>query len=485
VGFQAPRLTQLSANPLVAGAAVAGPGGGYATGSYSLDFFNAGAGGRQGFWLFATAPTTITYSGTDDGQGNFVPLGQGYNLASFCTDSDLPTASLTATQNGQSVPLSTVVLSPMFEVGANSNTPVPIPGGTIRPGRAYWVFSNAANVRLVAGPAPSPSPSPVVAASLELVPAATASLAVGSTLQFTLRARLADGTTRDVTAEAAWSSADPSAAALLSPGLFKGLNPFLTRITARFGGLTAEADLTVFIATGPPVLPSPSPAGFVALGSVAFTPAAGASTFSLTTTASANVGDLVLVSTGASTAALLGVRVVGDSAGNAYDNTTVGSSAASHALSGFQSFLTNPLPAGGTINLDLIGGTSNTGDAYVAVATAFSGWTARDRFDPDVTGVSFGVGPSTSLTTPPTSATTTAPELVFAFFSCYAGTPAAGPTFTAGPGYTAANSASAVSAARSVSVFPVFRIATTTGTQTATGTLNTPFTYDNGIVTYR
>lgn len=260
LGFQAQELTTLSSNPSVPGFA-RWTGSGYAAGNLTAGELNAAGGGRTGFFLFATANTSITYSGRDV-EGNFLDLaGGGYQLVSFATPIDIPGSSLTAARGGQTVPLSSAVLPQFQEVGTdNALTSVDVTaGGVLKAGRAYWVFAQSP-VRLSwSSPAPSPVPTPTVAVvSLNLTPT-NATLSVSATLQYTLTARLADGTTRDVTNLATWTSQDPSVAASLGAGLYKGLNAFGTRVKAELAGVSVETDLEVRILPTVGVLPSPSP----------------------------------------------------------------------------------------------------------------------------------------------------------------------------------------------------------------------------------
>jgi len=268
VGFQAQRLTSLTA-PQVAGTAD------WNGTQYVLaPLTGEGVNGRRGYWVFASAPTTLTYSGLDDGQGRFVDLTlNGYQLISFATSVDIPVAHITATQNSQSVALTSVV-GALFEIGpTNQYTAVNLATGMVRPGRAYWVFASTANgpVRLNlpdSGPLPSPVPSPVNATAVALSPL-NASVAVLTTRSFTLQATLVGGGTQDVTASATWESSQPSIASLLEPGVFKGLNTGTTVVTARYGALSASTNLTVTDTSGPPAptpVPTPVPAFFV-LGS--------------------------------------------------------------------------------------------------------------------------------------------------------------------------------------------------------------------------
>lgn len=249
LGLQCQRVTTLGVTPSIAGAAT------YAQGAYSVTPLDAATlKGRQGLMVFATAATSLTYSGNDDGQGNFADLEQGWNLVSFCTDQDLPTSRLS--------PLPAGVLSTFYLATSTQNLPVDVAtGGTLKAGGAYWVFATAATRLTLTTPAPSPSPTlPVV--GITLSPAEPVTVNLYSTTAFNLTATFTDGSRRDVTAEATWTSLAPSTAALLSPGVFKGLNPFATIIQASFGGVTAETGLRVVSNAAPPgPLPSPSPRG--------------------------------------------------------------------------------------------------------------------------------------------------------------------------------------------------------------------------------
>lgn len=73
---------------------------------------------------------------------------------------------------------------------------------------------------------------------------------IGATRQLDLTARLRDGTTRQVTAEAAWSSSDPSVATV-SAGQVIALGPGQTVITAEYGGRSIQTSVTISGTTMP------------------------------------------------------------------------------------------------------------------------------------------------------------------------------------------------------------------------------------------
>lgn len=156
VGLQSQRLTGLTSTGPITGFAFL-ENQGYETRPFTLEELNAGAGGRRGLWVLANGPASFSYSGTDDGPSYFVDLTAGWNLVSFTTANDLPGSSLGG-------PLGTVVLPTFQQVNAdNTYTIIDVrAGGTLRAGRAYWVFANSAARLTVAGSTPTASPSPQV-----------------------------------------------------------------------------------------------------------------------------------------------------------------------------------------------------------------------------------------------------------------------------------------------------------------------------------
>lgn len=150
VAFQSQSVTSLTSTGIAGMAFFDGTT--YQTRNFDQASVNnaADGGARRGFWVFGTAPgAQFTYSATDDGQGNRVSLKPGYNLVSFCTNVPVAGSSLVARQNGNIVPLGSVVLPQFTEIGTNNAyTQVDVTaGGSVQPGRAYWIFSTA-NVEL-------------------------------------------------------------------------------------------------------------------------------------------------------------------------------------------------------------------------------------------------------------------------------------------------------------------------------------------------
>lgn len=122
----------------------------YALGPPSPETFNAGDGGRRGFWVLAGGPATLEYTPAEDGRGNFVEVRPGWNFVSFPGGA----AALNATAGQQPVALGSVVL-PLFTEVQPDNSFRSVEG-PVRGDRAYWVFASAA-ARLTWSPPSAPA----------------------------------------------------------------------------------------------------------------------------------------------------------------------------------------------------------------------------------------------------------------------------------------------------------------------------------------
>jgi len=160
VALQCTQVTSLSAAPEVAGLAV------YNGSTYDFKNFTQqelnNVGGRKAIWVFATGNTAFTYSGTDE--STTLNLATGWNMVSFARTSTIPGSSIGASVNGQPVNLGSQVLPAFQQINANNTyTGVDVTaGGTLQPGRPYWVFALSGNVQLnySGGPTPTPTPNP-------------------------------------------------------------------------------------------------------------------------------------------------------------------------------------------------------------------------------------------------------------------------------------------------------------------------------------
>lgn len=159
---------------------------------------------------------TVTIAGTNfdaEASGNQVTLG---GVAASVTSASTTTLVISIPQNASSSPIS-----------------VTTAGGTVTSGTAFTVITYV---------------------SITVSPASV-SLDPNQTLQLTATATLAGGGTADVTAQAAWSSGNPSVATVTA-GLVRGIATGSTTVSATFSGLQASAPVTV---TNPePVPPDPS-----------------------------------------------------------------------------------------------------------------------------------------------------------------------------------------------------------------------------------
>ncbi len=172
VGLRTHTVTSVSDTAEVAGMATWN-GTSYETNSaLTPGSLNAGQGTRRGMWIFASAPTSFTYSGESAAAAS-LDLHRNWNLVAFPTAGEpLGAGALTVRRAGSVVALNSVLLTQFYEIGAdNDYTVVDMgAGGQVRPGRAYWVFSLddvVVSYNGEAGPAASPggSASPSASAS--------------------------------------------------------------------------------------------------------------------------------------------------------------------------------------------------------------------------------------------------------------------------------------------------------------------------------
>lgn len=254
VALGAEQIASLNA-PGVAAVATWSAASGYAVEAPTEATFNAGPGGRRGFWIFASAPATMTYEPRQDNQGSRLSLAAGWNLVAF------PglTGSLVLPEGASPQLYELALDGSQTAVGANQ----------ARGDRPYWLFTTAPGTVTW-------STQPAVAfpagSTLSVSPA-NSTVNLSGFREFTAVVRLPDGSSRDVTGEAAWTTTDGSLAAFTAPGLVKGLNPGLVGLNASLAGLTATAQLTVTDLASPgtptPVpLPSPPLTRSIAVGGV-------------------------------------------------------------------------------------------------------------------------------------------------------------------------------------------------------------------------
>src|SRR3954464_8042667 len=103
------------------------------------------------------------------------------------------------------------------------------------------------------GTSSSPNTVTPVVSSISVTPT-NASMNVGSTTQFAASAAYSDGSNKDVTSSASWSSTDSTVASVestgqASPGLATGVAPGNVNITGSFDGFSSVTVLNV-VGTG-------------------------------------------------------------------------------------------------------------------------------------------------------------------------------------------------------------------------------------------
>src|SRR5262249_9772193 len=95
---------------------------------------------------------------------------------------------------------------------------------------------------------------------------------VGSTLQFVLTGHYSDGSARNLSSIATWSSSKPSIATITSPGgLATGVAKGSTMIRGSFGGFAASTTLTVTTPVLQSIAVTPSAATIAVSGTQQFT----------------------------------------------------------------------------------------------------------------------------------------------------------------------------------------------------------------------
>ncbi len=161
VALQCTQVTSLSAPNEVAGLA-AWNGSVYDFKNFTQQELN-NIGGRKAIWVFATGATAFTYSGTDE--STTVNLSTGWNMVSFARTNTIPGSSVAASVSGQPVNLGSQVLPAFQQINANNTySGVDVTaGGTLQPGRPYWIFALNSNIQLNysgTGPTPTPTPTP-------------------------------------------------------------------------------------------------------------------------------------------------------------------------------------------------------------------------------------------------------------------------------------------------------------------------------------
>lgn len=161
------------------------------------------------------------------GKSAALPLGTSEQLTATGTYSDKSTRDLTASAVWTSAAPGVLAVSGSGSVVAKSIGSAAV----------------AASVSNVTGNA---TVSVTAAQPVSLsVSASNASLPVGDTLQLSAVAAYTDGSTRDLTGTALWTSSSPSVLSIRGSGLVAGLTVGAATVTASTGGISGEASLAV------------------------------------------------------------------------------------------------------------------------------------------------------------------------------------------------------------------------------------------------
>lgn len=134
----------------------------YQTKSLTVEEVNANGGTRRGLWVFATGTGNITYSATDPTAVS-LDLKAGWNLVAFPNTTPLQGHDFVArTSPTTIVPLGQVLLPQFNEIQPDRTyRQVDVTtGGSVQPGKAYWVFASQSVALSYGGSTPTPSPSP-------------------------------------------------------------------------------------------------------------------------------------------------------------------------------------------------------------------------------------------------------------------------------------------------------------------------------------
>ena len=239
--------------------------------------------------------------------GQYIPVGGQYQLSLTGTYSDNSTQTITnATWSSSDTTLASVDPNTGIVTGvANSNNnPVTITA-------SYGGLNTTTTVYITAA----------VPESLQLTPA-TASIANGTTQQYTVNVVYSDGSIQPVTAGLSWVSSSSSVAGVDANGLVTGLAPGQATITVGYQSMTAAASLTVTAATLTNIVVTPATTVVGINGNVQFT-----ATGVFTDNSTQDLTSQVVWSSSNATYALIGASglATGESAGMTTISASYGS----------------------------------------------------------------------------------------------------------------------------------------------------------------
>ncbi len=189
-----------------------------------------------------------------------VALGMTQQLTATGQFSDGSTQDVTATVVWSSDTLAVATISTSL---GSAGLATAIAAGTAQISATSGSVSGG--TRLTVGPA--------ALVALAVAPA-SASVALGTTQQFSVTGTFSDGSTEDLTATATWTSDAPAVASISATGLAASLGTGTAHISASFGTLSTEATLTVTTAQVIAITVTPGTAAVAAGTTQGFTASA-------------------------------------------------------------------------------------------------------------------------------------------------------------------------------------------------------------------
>jgi uncharacterized protein YjdB len=242
-----------------------------------------------------------------------------------------------------------------------------------------------------------------------------ASIARGATQAFTATGTYSDGTTADLTAQAAWSTGDATIAAMLAgalqPGMAQGMAVGQTDVTATVGQVSGSATLTVTAAVlraidvtpGQTTLPVGETQGFVATGTYS-----DGTTADITAVAAWTSSDVTTASV-SSAAGFQGVAIA-RARGSATITATLDSVSGSAALSVTDAVLASidVTPATTSLPVGMMQALAATGvftDGTTHDLTAQVTWTSSDQTVVRVSNATGAQGQATAVAPGPVTVT--------------------------------------------------------------------------------
>jgi uncharacterized protein YjdB len=225
---------------------------GVSAGNATITAASGSASGTASLTVTAATLTSVAISPDDQ----TIPIGGQAQLTLTGTYSDNTTQNLTGAAWSSSDPtLATVDPASGVVTGvANSN------GNSVVITATYGGMSDTATVTVTSA----------VPESLQLTPA-TASIAAGTTQQFTVNQIYSDGSIQPIVAGLSWISSAPATASINVNGLAVGIAPGQATITVAYGAMTATAPLTVTSATLTALVVTPGATAVGINGNVQYT----------------------------------------------------------------------------------------------------------------------------------------------------------------------------------------------------------------------